>query len=183
MSLSATGRRDVTIDYVDDLRTTVGNVAARLLAVSEAEAAWRPAPGKWSTKEIIGHLIDSAANNHVRFVRAQLTNDLVAPGYPQDDFVRVQQYQHAPWPELVTLWRDYNLHIARLIEAMPDEVRLRERREHNLDQIAWQPVPREKPVTLDYFMADYVAHLHHHLRQIDAALEATIGRRSASSCD
>jgi DinB superfamily len=170
------------IDYVEDLRTTVSRVAARLLEVSDTGAARHPAPGKWSAKEIIGHLIDSAANNHLRFVRAQVTNDLVAPGYPQEDFVRLQQYQQAPWPELVTLWREYNLHIARVIEAMPDDVRLRERREHNLDQIAWQTVPREQPVTLDYFMADYVAHLHHHLRQIEAALGITSGGRAASSC-
>ena len=170
------------IDYVEDLRTTVLRVAARLLEVSDTGAARYPAPGKWSAKEIVGHLIDSAANNHLRFVRAQVTTDLVAPGYPQEDFVRLQQYQQAPWPELVTLWREYNLHIARVIEAMPDDVRLRERREHNLDQIAWQAVPREQSVTVDYFMADYVAHLHHHLRQIEAALGITFGGRAASSC-
>ena len=169
------------IDYVDDLRTTVTQVSTRLLAVAEPDAARHPAPGKWSSKEIIGHLIDSAANNHLRFVRAQFTNDLVAPGYPQEDFVRAQQYQQAAWPELVTLWRDYNLHLARVIEAMPEDVRLRDRREHNLDEIAWQPVPREIPVTLDYFMADYVGHLHHHLRQIEAALGIAFSKRAASS--
>ena len=158
------------IDYADDLKTTVSRVAARLVTVPETDAARPPAPGKWSSKEIIGHLIDSAANNHLRFVRAQFTDDLVSPGYPQEEFVRVQQYQRAPWAELVTLWRDYNLHIVRVIEAIPADVRLRERREHNLDQIAWQPVPRAHPVTLDYFMADYVAHLHHHLRQVETAL-------------
>ena len=158
------------IDYVEDLKTTVDRVAARLLAVPDADAARHPAPGKWSSKEIIGHLIDSAANNHLRFVRAQFTDNLVSPGYPQEEFVRAQHYQQAPWPSLVALWRDYNLHIARVIEAMPDGARLRERGEHNLDQIAWQPVAREQPVTLDYFMADYVAHMHHHLRQIETAL-------------
>jgi len=169
------------IDYVDDLRATVTHVSTRLLAVPESDAARHPAPGKWSSKEIIGHLIDSAANNHLRFVRAQFTNDLVAPGYAQEDFVRVQQYQQAPWAELVALWRDYNLHLARMIEAMPEAVRLRERREHNLDEIAWQPVPRDSPVTLDYFMADYVAHLHHHVRQIEAALGTAFSERAASS--
>jgi DinB family protein len=169
------------IGYVDDLRATVAQVSTRLLAVPESDAARQPAPGKWSSKEIIGHLIDSAANNHLRFVRAQFTTDLVSPGYPQEDFVRVQRYQEAPWAELVTLWRDYNLHLARVIEAMPEDVRQRERREHNLDQIAWQPVPREIPVTLDYFMGDYVAHLHHHLRQVEAALGTAFSERAASS--
>jgi hypothetical protein len=49
---------------------------------------------------------------------------------------------------------------------MPAEARLRERRRHNLHELAWQPVPAETPATLDYFMRDYVLHLHHHLRQI-----------------
>jgi hypothetical protein len=52
-------------------------------------------------------------------------------------------------------------------------VRVVPRSRHNLDQMAWQPVPRDQPATLDYFMADYVGHLKHHLQQIDA-----IGRAS-----
>ena len=129
-------------------------------------AARRPAPGKWSPKEIIGHLIDSAANNHQRFVRAQSQDDLIFPGYDQDTWVTVQRYLDAPWQDLVTLWRSYNLHIARLMAVTPDEVRLRERKRHNLHELAWQPVPADAPATLDYFMRDYVLHLHHHLRQI-----------------
>ena len=158
------------IDYADDLRTTVTDAAASLAAVSEAVAAERPAPDKWSPKEIIGHLVDSAANNHQRFVRAQLQDDLVFPGYAQDEWVAAQCYQDAPWQSLLILWREYNLHIARVIEAMPADVRLRERMRHNLHELAWHAVPVDQPATLDYFMRDYVAHLHHHLRQIDRAL-------------
>ncbi len=153
-------------DYAADLRATVISASASLAAMTDEAAGRRPAPGKWSPKEIIGHLVDSAANNHQRFVRAQLQDDLIFPGYAQDDWVRVQGYQGAPWQDLVALWQFYNLHIARVIEAMPDEVRLRERRRHNLDELAWQPVSAGAPATLDYFMRDYVLHLHHHLRQI-----------------
>jgi DinB superfamily len=153
-------------DYADDLRATIARASASLAAMPDEAAARRPAPGKWSPKEIIGHLVDSAANNHQRFVRAQLQDDLVFPGYDQNGWVAVQRYEHAPWQELVALWRSYNLHIARLIEVMPDEVRLRERKRHNLHELAWQPVPAGEVTTLDYFMRDYVLHLHHHLRQI-----------------
>jgi DinB superfamily len=153
-------------DYADDLRATVTSASASLAAMPDEAAARRPAPGKWSPKEIIGHLVDSAANNHQRFVRAQFQDDLLFPGYDQDGWVAVQRYQDASWQELVALWRSYNLHIARLIEVMPDEVRLRERRRHNLHELAWQPVPAGEVTTLDYFMRDYVFHLHHHLRQI-----------------
>ncbi len=153
-------------DYADDLRATVARASASLAAMPDEAAARRPAPGKWSAKEIIGHLVDSAANNHQRFVRAQFQDDLIFSGYAQDGWVTVQRYQDAPWQDLVTLWRFYNLHIARLIEVTPDEVRLRERRRHNLHELAWQAVPEDTPTTLDYFMRDYVLHLHHHLRQI-----------------
>jgi hypothetical protein len=156
------------IDYVDDLRSTVIRVSAHLSGLSAAAVSRRPAPGKWSTKEILGHLIDSAANNHARFVRAQLQDDLVFAGYAQVEWVAAQRYQDAPWPALAALWREYNLHIAHVMESMPDEVRLGVRPRHNLHEIAWQTLAPDAPATLDYFMRDYVAHLHHHLRQIDA---------------
>ena len=65
-------------------------------------------------------------------------------------------------------WAAYNDHLARVMRAIPDAVRLREHTRHNLDRLAWQPVPAGQPMTLDYFMRDYVGHLQHHLRQIDA---------------
>ena len=132
----------------------------------DAQAAALPAPGKWSAKQVIGHLIDSASNNHQRFVRAQVTDDLVFPGYQQDAWVTVQGYQAAAWHELVVLWQYFNLHLARVIEAVPPEARTRPRIRHNLHQLAWRPVPEDQPATLEYFMADYVGHLTHHLSQI-----------------
>lgn len=150
----------------EELRETVASATPRLLGLSEAAASKAPAPGKWSPKEVIGHLVDSASNNHQRFVRAQFTDDLVFPGYAQEAWVAAQRYASAPWPELVELWRSFNLHLARVIEAMPPSVRLAERRRHNLDELAWKAVPRQEPTTLEYFMRDYVAHLRHHLAQI-----------------
>jgi hypothetical protein len=156
------------IDYADDLRSTVTRVSAHLHGVPESAVARRPAPGKWSTKEILGHLIDSAANNHARFVRAQFVDDLICSGYAQEAWVSAQRYQESAWPALADLWRDYNLHIAHVMEGMPAEVRLRPRIRHNLHEVAWQAAPADAPSTLDYFMRDYVGHMHHHLRQIDA---------------
>jgi hypothetical protein len=150
----------------DRLRAAVERGATRLLALSAEESSARPARGAWSPREVVGHLIDSAANNHVRFVRAQLQDDLVFPGYAQDAWVAAQGYQHASWPELVALWRAYNHHLARVIELVPADVRTRERRRHNLYEIAWRPVPADQPATLEYFMRDYVGHLEHHLAQV-----------------
>ncbi len=149
-----------------ELREVVAAVTPRLLALSDAEANTRPAPGKWSPKEVIGHLIDSASNNHQRFVRAQFTDDLVCPGYEQEKWVTAQRYQDAPWPDLVELWRLFNLQLARVVEAAPDSVRRLPRVRHNLHEVAWRAIPQDQPATLEYFMRDYVEHLKHHVAQI-----------------
>jgi hypothetical protein len=140
--------------------------ARQLKDISDERAGLRPAPGKWSPREIIGHLVDSASNNHQRFVRAQFQDDLIFPGYDQDAWVRAQRYQDAPWPELIVLFTAFNLHLARVIAVTPLNVRSRPRPRHNLHRLAFRPVPESEPATLDYFMHDYVAHLVHHLRQI-----------------
>lgn len=157
-----------SLDYAEDLETTVRRVAARLRRVSDREASRRPGPSKWSAKEIIGHLVDSASNNHQRFVRAQWQDDLVFTGYQQELWVSSQRYQSAPWDELLDLWLAFNLHLARLMATVSDEVKVRVHTHHNLDELAFKAVAKGSPVTLDFFMRDYVDHLHHHLRQIEA---------------
>ena len=152
--------------YVEELRQVVGRATPALLAISDEASAQPQAPGKWSPREVIGHLIDSASNNHQRFVRAQFQDDLVFPGYDQDAWVRLQQYQNAPWIELVTLWRAFNMHLAHMMAATPETQRRRQRHSHNLDEIAFRTLPREQTATLEYFMSDYVGHLRHHLRQV-----------------
>jgi hypothetical protein len=148
-----------------DFRRTVTESADRLLAYSDADAARPLAPGKWSRKEIIGHLIDSAANNHARFVRAQLQDELVFDGYDQARWVEVQRYCERPWTDLVALWQAYNFHIASVMESADPAAVARPRARHNLDRIAMNGVSAAEPATLGYFMRDYVAHLKHHLRQ------------------
>jgi hypothetical protein len=154
------------LEYATDLRAAIARATPQLEAMEDDDTRLRPGPGKWSPREIIGHLIDSASNNHQRFVRALLQDGLVFPGYDQNAWVSAQRYQDAPWDGLVALWRSFNLQIARVIEAAPEEARMRPRLEHNLDELAWRPVPRNQPTTLDYFMRDYVEHMMHHLGQI-----------------
>jgi hypothetical protein len=156
------------MEYVDDLLASVAAAATRLRKVSEADAARRPRPGKWSAKEIIGHLIDSAANNHQRFVRAVWQEDLVFPTYDQDAWVSSQGYQSASWSDLLDLWTSYNYHLGHVMRATPAGARTRVHTRHNLDVVAWQSVPRAQTTSLDYLMRDYVGHLQHHLRQLDA---------------
>jgi hypothetical protein len=153
-------------DYVRDLIETVDEAGPRLLALGDAENARRPAPGKWSPREIVGHLIDSASNNHRRFVVAPSGAHLVFDGYDQDEWVAAGHYQDAPWPELVTLWAAFNRHLSRVMASASIDDLTRPRARHNLHELAWQPIAADRPATLDEFMRDYVAHLQHHLRQL-----------------
>ncbi len=86
--------------------------------------------------------------------------------------MRLQRYQESNWEDLLTLWRGYNLHIASVMTAVPEEVRVKKHVRHNLNQIAWQTVAEGEATTLDYLMRDYVGHLKHHLRQIFSMSEA-----------
>lgn len=155
-------------DWLDNFRQTIDDAGEQLLLISEANSATTRTGGKWSPKQIIGHLIDSAAHNHQRFVRAQFSDDLVFPGYEQEAWVEVQRYNDEPWSRLVQLWRHYNLHLAHVMANIPVDARTKPRARHNLDRIAWQTVSTSEPVTLEYFMQDYFGHLQHHLNQIFA---------------
>ena len=139
---------------VSSLSSVVASTLPRLLAITEDTAAEKPAANKWSKKEILGHLIDSAANNHQRFVRLQLQPELGLPGYDQDNWVRLNRYQQTPWSEIVTLWSAYNRHLATVIESLDNAA---------LDHVWHSP---EGDVTLQFIATDYVRHLVHHLKQI-----------------
>jgi hypothetical protein len=153
-------------DFLNDFRETINASAARLSQIPADKSEQPRAAGKWSPKEIIGHLIDSASNNHQRFVRAQFTDDLVFAGYEQEGWVRVQGYQSETWSDLIDLWKLYNHHILHLMSRIPEETRMKPRHKHNLHQIASESLSESEPVTLDWFMRDYVDHMKKHLGQI-----------------
>jgi hypothetical protein len=138
-------------DYVVELLDAVERAVPALRALTDEESRRSPAAGKWSPREVIGHLVDSASHNHQRFVRAQLQDDLVFPGYDQGAWVRVQRYADAPWDELVTLWAGFNRHIARVMESVHPDTLARPRARHNLHELAWVPVSptrRRRSITL-----------------------------------
>lgn len=139
----------------DALASVVATAAPVLAQVREQEASVQPAPDEWSPKEVVGHLIDSAANNHQRFVRAQGVAELDFPPYEQEAWVQLQDYGSAPWAELVDLWRLYNLHLAHLIRKIPAD---------RLQTIC--RIGANEPVTLGFLIEDYLAHLRLHLKQL-----------------
>lgn len=85
------------------LRETIIAILPALQAISDAEASLKPQPTKWSAKEVIGHLIDSACNNHQKFIRTMAQPHLDFVGYQQDFWVQKQYYSSRPWEELLTL--------------------------------------------------------------------------------
>jgi hypothetical protein len=114
-------------------------------------------PGGWSRKQVLGHRIDSASNNHQRFVRAVLQTSLDFPTYDQDGNARVQVPQEVDWSLLVSLWAAYNRYLAHVIARLPAT---------KLDAVC--RIGTGKPVTLGFLASDYVTHLVHHLKQIGA---------------
>ena len=141
-------------DVADDLGRLTELATGRLRQVGETAAAER-GPGTWSRKEVLGHLVDSALNNHQRFVRAQLSSELVFPGYEQERWVAIQAYRDRPWEGLVSLWTEANRHLAHVISRIPN------------DRLGTTcRIGEGAPVTLEFVARDYVRHLRHHLDQI-----------------
>jgi hypothetical protein len=142
-------------DVAGELLSVVEAASESLRRIGEPEVSLRSAPGQWSKKEILGHLVDSAVNNHHRFVRAPQVEELTFPAYDMEQWVDSQGYAERPWLELVDLWRLYNRHLAHVISRIPEE------------QLAVMCViGPDKPVSLGYVIEDYVVHLRHHLQQL-----------------
>ena len=137
------------------LRELIAQVLPSLQNINDAEASLKPRPGKWSKKEILGHLIDSACNNQQKFVRMMAQPHLEFVGYAQNHWVSAQNYQKADWLSLITFWQVYNLHLAHVIENVNEKV------VQNTIMIEGTG-----PFTLEFIMKDYAEHLKHHLHQI-----------------
>lgn len=139
----------------DELARVIDIAGVELRAIDDSVAAAKRAPDVWSVKEIVGHLVDSAANNHQRFVRAQPGREFSFPGYEQDAWVQSQDYQNQSWPELVDLLVLYNHHLAHVIRRMPDSASAVPCR-----------IGTNEAVSLAFLVEDYLVHLRHHLKQI-----------------
>ena len=143
---------------IDRLQEHISLAPSEFLKYPEGELRRRPAPGKWSKKELLGHLIDSAANNHHRFVRAQFENEpLVLVPYEQNDWNQVQKYNEVDTKFLVEFWRMYNLYIIQLINNFPKE---------KLKVKCKSTDGRETAENILLLIIDYADHLDHHLKQI-----------------
>ena len=136
------------------LNEIVNASSEQMKKLSAQDWEFRKAPGKWSRKEILGHLIDSAANNHQRFVRAQY-GDKAPISYDGNEWVNVEKHHDIPANNLIGLWAFYNLHLAHIISNIPKE-------KYN----ALFNADASEPKTLEWLVQDYMHHLIHHLKQI-----------------
>jgi hypothetical protein len=140
----------------NELAQVVSLTEPKLRALSSATVTARPAADRWTIQEVLGHLIDSAANNHQRFIRAQFVEPLIFPKYEQNEWVSSQQYNAADWSALVDLWAAYNRHLVHVIRCVNPAA---------LPRIC--VIGPYEPVTLQFLIEDYVVHLKHHLRKIE----------------
>lgn len=142
------------LNAINRLTWLCHNIPPLLVEIPDHELTARPAPDKWSKQEILGHLIDSAANNHQRFIRIQAENESVI-FYNQNDWVALSTYNAIDPAQLIALWKYYNLHLIALGSAM------------TTDNLQKRGAGRDgQKHMLKWYFDDYVVHLEHHLRQI-----------------
>jgi hypothetical protein len=125
-----------------------------------ADMPWRP--GGWTRKQIIGHLMDSAANNRQRFVRAASEGRYSGPKYSQDAWVAAHGYERQTWETLLRWWQMHHEVLAAVVDEVEDS---------RLGAVC--VVGEDAPVTLRYLIEDYVEHQKWHLTQIAAPVHAS----------
>ena len=143
------------MEAISSLHSLLQHVPSRLEKLPGDVVDRKPSPSKWSPKEELGHLLDSAANNHQRIVRAQLEDSPTMPGYDQNGWVATHRYQQRSWNELIGLWRALNQQLLSAAESIPDS--------------AWSrklTVAASEPLTLQFVFEDYIVHMAHHLEHI-----------------
>ena len=149
---------ELAVQFQSDLNS----IQAELLAFDAAHAAtpWRV--GGWNRKQILGHLIDSAANNRQRFVRASIDGAYAGPGYAQEAWVDAHGYAEMLWETLLRWWQADHEILAAVVARVPAD-RLE----------ASCTVGDHEPVTLRFLIEDYIAHHKWHLQQIQAPIAAS----------
>lgn len=137
------------------LTQIIEHEVSNLRSRTDEQASIPRAPGKWCAKEELGHLIDSASNNHIRFAIGAVEGQFRGPGYAQDEWVKLHGYASMRWNEIVEFWLAYNRFLAGLLARIPES-----RLETECS------VGAASPVTLGFLIDDYILHMQHHIDQL-----------------
>ena len=147
---------------MQQLEKFIESFPVKLKQFSAEELLKRPAPGKWSKQEILGHLVDSAINNLKRFTDIQfLPQPYTVISYRQDELIAVNDYQNLPLDHLLNLWQALNRQIVFVVKRIP------------ADKLNYPVDPQyesKELKTLGWIICDYVAHMEHHFNQIFSIL-------------
>lgn len=154
------------MNHSDKLRSIIDTAHHILLKIDIAQFNHKSSPEKWSKLEILGHLIDSAYNNHQRFIRAEEQDNLIFRGYNQVNWVKKNNYQNRNPKEIIETWKIANEHLAILIENIPADILNQKTTEHNFHKICMNLLQEGAETSLSYLIWDYIFHLEHHLGQI-----------------
>ena len=154
------------LPYHQQLRKIITTSIDQIEAVPDRDFDFKADPATWSKKEILGHLIDSAYNNHQRFLKAPAQPDLVFTGYDQNEWVIRNNYQNRDKAEVLNTWIVVNRHLSNLLEGLPTPLLVRKTPKHNFHKICMNLLEDKQPATLSYLIWDYLFHLEHHLSQI-----------------
>ena len=144
-------------EFAESFRSSIAAARDKISHVEESAAEIPVRPGGWSSKQVLGHLIDSALNNHQRFVRASLEGSYEGPSYAQKGWVGMHGYAGMPWHELVSHWVKQNELLSEVVERIPED-----------KYGAPCKVDGDEAATLRFLVDDYLVHLHYHVDQIAA---------------
>jgi hypothetical protein len=150
---------DEEMQALQSLRTLLESLPARLEALPAETVEYRPLES-WSVKEELGHLLDSAANNHQRIVRAQLEDGPAMPGYDGEMWVALHAYQVRGWQDLIETWEALNRQLLAAAETAPEA--------------AWTrtcTIGDSAPLTIQFVFEDYIHHMRDHLRHMKVPID------------
>jgi DinB superfamily len=157
------------MNSLESLRELIDRLPARLRTLSRDKIQVKPGPESWSGKEELGHLLDSAANNYQRIVRAQIEEHPAMPNYDGEGWVALQRYQEREWPMLIELWVALNRQLLAAAEVAAPS--------------AWSrtlTIGDSASLTLQFVFDDYVDHMLHHLRHMGVEVEDLAPAKAAA---
>jgi len=147
-------------------RRRVEEFRDRLAGVPEAVTAVKLSADRWSLREIVGHLVDSASNNHQRFVRLQGAGPLEFPGYAGEAWVELQDYNGLDWRTLTDLWFSYNRLLLHLVDRIGPAAAGN----------TWKT--EQGSLSLEWLVKDYYRHLAEHVEHFQRRLEEIVAAGS-----